>query len=83
MPKIIVKDCKSKDGKKEFKTFKLVDEANNGKLVDCVMCKTIDPAMRAELEKHHKANVEGDISISENYEYPKAFVRTITKVEKA
>lgn len=81
--KIIVKDCKSKDGKKEFKTYKLVDEDNNKKLVDCVMCKSIDPAMKAELDKHHKAYVIGDIEINNNaYEYPKAFIRQITNVEK-
>ena len=79
--KIIVKDCKSKDGKKSFKTFKLVGE--NGKLIDCVMCKSIEASKRAELESFYKAKVVGDISINYNYEYPKAFVRSLEQVEKA
>lgn len=79
--KIIVKDCKTKDGKKSFKSYKLVDETNNGKLVDCVMCKSIDSVALAELNATHKAVIEGDISINHNYEYPKAFIRSIDKVE--
>ena len=81
--KIIVKTVKTKDGKKTFKSFKLVYENNNGKLVDCVMCKSIDETMKAKLEKTHKAVVVGDISISNNYEYPKAFIRSIEDVKEA
>lgn len=80
--KIVVKDCKSKDGKKEFKSFKLVDTENGGKLIDCVMCKSIEATKLAELSGAHKAIVEGDISINNNYEYPKAFVRSLDKVIK-
>ena len=81
--KIIVRDCKSKDGKKSFKSYKLVDEANNGKLIDCVMCKTIAPEAINALNANHKSKVVGDISINHNYEYPKAFIRSLDFVEKA
>lgn len=79
---VLVKDCKTKDGKKSFKSYKIVDNDNGGKLVDCVMCKTIDSKMKAELDTMYKAKIKGDISISHNYEYPKAFVRTIDEIEK-
>ena len=80
--KIIIRTVKTKDGKKTFKSYKLVDEENNGKLVDCVMCKTISVEQKAVLDSMHKAEVSGDISINFNYEYPKAFVRTITDIVK-
>lgn len=79
--KIIVKTMKTKDGKKTFKSFKLVDDNNNGKLVDCVICKTVSKDMLAKIEEKHKCVVIGDISINHNYEYPKAFIRSIDSVE--
>lgn len=80
---IIVKDVQSKDKKKSFKTYKVVDKENGGKLTDTVMCKTIDPKMKALLDDCKKAKVVGDISINTTgYEYPKAFVRSIDSVEK-
>lgn len=81
--KIIVKNGQTKDGKKKFKVYKLVDEENGGKLVDCVMCKSISSVMIEELSVCNKAKVTGDISINlYGYEYPKAFVRQIDSVEK-
>ena len=79
--KILVKNATTNDGRK-FKTYKLVDEANNGKLIDCVMCKSIEASKFDELSKCNKAVVQGDISINYNYEFPKAFVRTIEEVTK-
>ena len=81
--KIVVKDCTSKDGKKKFKTYKLVDEENGGRLTDCVMCKTINATQLEELNSCKKAWVAGDISINTTgYEYPKAFIRSLNSVEK-
>lgn len=81
--KIIVKECTSKDGKKTFNTYKLVDEENGGRLVDCVMCKSISATAKEQLDSVHKAYVEGDISINRGgYEYPKAFIREIVNIEK-
>ena len=81
--KILVKDCQSKDGKKKFKTYKLVDEENGGRLTDCVMCKTIGSVYLEELSFCKKAYITGDISINTSgYEYPKAFIRSIDSVEK-
>lgn len=79
--KILVKNATTKDGRK-FKSYKLVDSDNNGKLIDCVMCKSIEASKLDELSKTNKAVVEGDISINYNYEFPKAFVRSIDRVTK-
>lgn len=79
--KIIVKSMKTKDGKKTFKSYKLVDENNNGKLVDCVICKSVAKDMLTKIDEKHKCVVVGDISINYNYEYPKAFIRSIESVK--
>lgn len=80
--RILVKNCKSKDGKKAFKSYKLVDDENNGKLIDCVMCKSIEASKMDELNKCVKAEIEGDYSINHGYEFPKAFIRSITSITK-
>lgn len=80
--KVLVRDGQTKDGKKKFKSFKIVDEERQGKLVDCVMCKSIDDEKMSRLSKTHKAYITGDINISYNYEYPKAFVRQIDDIKE-
>lgn len=81
--RIVVKEVQSKDKKKTFKTYKVVDEDNKGKLVDCVMCKSVAPEMKAKLDDCVKAEINGDISINNTgYEFPKAFIRSIESVEK-
>ena len=81
--KVIVKEVKSKDGKKTFKTYKIVDEENNGKLVDAVMCKSIKSSMLDTLNECKKATVTGIAHINHNgFEFPKAFITSIEKVEK-
>lgn len=80
--KIIVRSVKGKDGRK-FNTFKLVDNDNHGKLVDCVICKTVSEEAINKLVKSGKAIVKGNISISNNFEYPKAFIRSLDEVIEA
>lgn len=82
--KIISRKVKSQDGKQEFDTFKVVDEENHNRLVDGVLCKSVDDKYKKELVKNGKSLVTGDIQIDRNgFEYPKAFIRTITSIEKA
>lgn len=81
--RMIIREVTTKDSKKTYKSYKIVDEDNRGRLVDCVMCKTISGVMLEELSVCNKAKVTGDITINTTgYEFPKAFVRQITSVEK-
>ena len=81
--KIIVREVTTKDGKKKFKTCKFVDEENKDKLIDCVLCKSVEDSTRDELYSCDKAQIRGDVSVDRyGYEYPRAFVRTITQIVK-
>lgn len=81
--KVLVKDGETKDGKKKFKYYRIVDEKNNNKLVDTVMCKSVKSAMVDELNLCKKAVVTGIMHINNNgFEFPKAFITSIEKIEK-
>ena len=81
--KIVVKEVKSKDGKKTFKTYKVVDSENHNRLIDAVICKSVDKKMVDTLNECNKATVTGNITINTTgFEFPKAFVKTIDSVEK-
>lgn len=80
--KIIVRSVKGKDGRK-FNTYKIVDEENHGKLVDCVMCKSVGDETVKKITEAKKCFIKGDISISNNFEYPKAFIRSVTEITEA
>lgn len=82
--KILIKrDVKTKDGKKTFDSYTLVDEENGGKKIDTVVCKSVDPTKLKELRECNKAYITGDISVNMfGYEYPKAFIRSIDTIEK-
>lgn len=80
--KVVVRNVKGKDGRK-FNTFKIVDEDNHGKLVDCVICKSVPEAVIKQITEAKKCFVKGDISINNNFEYPKAFIRSVTEVVEA
>lgn len=80
--KIIRKEATTRQGKK-FNAYKLVDEEKGGKLIDCVICKSVDPSMLGKLSACNKAGVIGDIEINDySYEFPKAFVRSLEAVTK-
>lgn len=82
--KVIVRSVKSRDGKQTFFAYKVVDEEDHCKLIDGVICKTVDTAKLEQLQANKKSVITGDISINrEGYEYCKAFIRTIDSVEKA
>ena len=82
--KIISRKVKSTDGKQEFDTFKVVDEENHNRLVDGVLCKSVDDKSKKQLIENGKSVVAGDIQIDRNgFEYPKAFIRSITSIKKA
>lgn len=81
--KIVLREVSTKDGKKKFKTFKFVDEENKGKLIDCVICKGVEDGAIEMLNSCNKASIEGDVAVDRcGYEYPRAFVRTISNVVK-
>lgn len=81
--KIIVREVTTKDGNKKFKTFKFVDEENKGKLIDCVLCKDVEEGPRKMLNSCNKAQVDGEVYVERHsYEYPRAFVRSISQVVK-
>lgn len=79
--KIIVKEVTTKDGKKKFKSFKFVDDENKGRLIDCVICKSVDDGALDIISSSKKVKVTGEVYVERNaYEYPKAFVRKATNV---
>ena len=80
---VVQRNVETKDKKKKFDVFKIIDEENGGRKVDTVMCKSVDNAMLAELRECNKAYITGNITVNRTqFEYPKAFVRTIDTVEK-
>lgn len=79
--RIIPKQVTTKD-KKTFTAFKLVDDDNNGRLIDCVMCKGVKADQISEIAECHKAEITGEVQISQNYEFPKAFVKSIDSIKK-
>lgn len=79
--KIIVREVTTKDGKKKFKSFKFVDEENQRRLIDCVICKSVDDGTLDIISSSKKVKVTGEVHVERNaYEYPKAFVRKATNV---
>lgn len=82
--KVIVRNVKSRDGKQTFFAYKVVDDEDHGKLVDGVICKTVEASKLEELQANGKSVITGDITINrEGYEFCKAFIRTIDSVTKA
>lgn len=69
--KVIAKSCKTKDGK-EFTAYKMVDEANKGKLIDLHFKQDVDLKLFKDM---HKFIIEANVvQISENFEFPRAYV---------
>ena len=70
--KVIVKHCKTKDGKKEFDAYRAVQA--DGKLIDC--------RFQAHIQNIPKENFvmlvrSDEINISKAYEYPRLWVANV------
>lgn len=75
---IIIKEVTTKDGR-SFKVVKVVGE--HDRLIDGVFCKTIDDATRAAVLKNSSCKITGSVSIdTQNFKYPKAFIRHIDEI---
>lgn len=81
--KVVVKEYERKETKQKFKSLKLVHDDDHGRLIDCILCKGVTDSQKKEIESHNKVEIDGEIVIdTEHYEFPKAFVKNVTKIVK-
>lgn len=75
---LVIKEVKSRDGR-TFKVVKVVGD--HDRLIDGVFCKAVDEPTKAAVLKNSVCKIKGDVSIdTQNFKYPKAFIRFIDEI---
>lgn len=75
---ILKKELTTKDGKKQFTVYKIVE--SDGKLVDLRFKKDVDLAL---FKEGNKFDIEcGYLQLATQYEYPRYYISAVSEVKK-